>query len=72
VGKKNACNLTIRDLEISDPFKITASKVKKEIKNTLQAGKGYNIEYVNTDRGGYLKNGDIFRVANYSFKYTST
>ena len=71
VGPKNTYNLTIRDLEISDPFKITAIKANGEVNNNLQAGKGYLIEYVNRESGGYLKNGDIFRVANYTFKYTS-
>lgn len=71
VGPKNTYNLTIRDIEISDPFKITAIKANGEVNNNLQAGKGYLIEYVNRESGGYLKNGDIFRVANYTFKYIS-
>lgn len=71
IGKKGSCNLTIREIEINDPFRITATRVNGEIKNTLQPGKGYNIEYVNKEPGGYLKNGDIFKVANYTFKYTT-
>ncbi|MBN2042037.1 MAG: VWA domain-containing protein [Spirochaetes bacterium] len=71
VGKKGSCNLTIREIEINDPFRITATRVNGEIKNTLQPGKGYHIEYINREPGGYLKNGDMFKVANYTFKYTN-
>jgi Tfp pilus assembly protein PilE len=71
IGKTGSSNLTIRDIEITTPFKITATRVSGEIKNTLQSGKGYNIEYVNREPGGYLKNGDMFKVANYTFKYTT-
>ena len=72
VGKKSSFNLTIREIEINEPFRITATRVNGEKKNTLQAGKGYNIEYVNREPGGYLKSGDIFKIANYTFKYTTT
>ncbi|MFH0974149.1 MAG: vWA domain-containing protein [Spirochaetota bacterium] len=72
VGTKTSCNLTIRDIEITDPFKITAIKVNGEVKNALQAGKGYAIEYANRDPEGYLKNGDMFKIANYTFKYSET
>jgi hypothetical protein len=71
VGPKNAHNLTIRDIEISNPFKIIAIREKGEIKCTLQAGNGHIIEYVNREPDGYLKNGDMFKVANYTFKYKS-
>ncbi len=71
VGPKSAHNLTIRDIEITDPFKIIATREKGEIKCTLQAGKGHIIEYVNREPDGYLKNGDMFKVANYTFKYKS-
>ncbi len=71
VGPKNVHNLTIRDIEITDPFKIIAIKVNREVKSTLQAGKGYIIEHVNREPGGYLKKGDMFKVANYTFKYIS-
>jgi hypothetical protein len=71
VGPKNTFHLTIRDIEISDPFKIFAIRVDREVKSTLQAGKGYIIEYVNREPDGYLKNGDMFKVANFTFKYKS-
>lgn len=71
VGPKSSFNLTIRDIEITDPFKIFAIRVNREVKSTLQAGKGYIIEYVNREPDGYLKNGDMFKVANYTFKYKS-
>ena len=71
IGPKGACNLTIRDIEIINPFKIFATRVNSEVKNTLQAGKGYIIEYVNKEPNGYLKNGDMFKIANFTFKYKS-
>jgi hypothetical protein len=71
VGPKNAHNLTIRDIEITDPFRITAIRANGEVKSTVQAGKGYLIEHVNREPSAYLKNGDMFKVSNYTFKYTS-
>ena len=71
IGPRGACNLTIRDIEISNPFKIFAIRINREVKNTLQAGKGYIIEYVNRDPNGHLKNGDMFKIANFTFKYKS-
>ena len=71
VGPKSSYNLTIRDIEITDAFKIYAIRADGEVKSTLQAGKGHIIEYVNREPDGYLKNGDMFKIANYSFKYKS-
>jgi hypothetical protein len=71
VGPKSSYNLTIRDLEITEPFKIFALRADGEVKSTLQAGKGHIIEYVNREPDGFLKNGDMFKVSNYTFKYKS-
>ncbi len=71
IGRTSSSDLTIRDIEIPTPFKIIATRVSGEIKNTLQSGKGYDIEYINRESGGYLKNGDMFKIANYTFKYST-
>jgi hypothetical protein len=71
IGPKSSYNLTIRDIEITDAFKIFAIRADGEVKSTLQAGKGHIIEYVNREPDGYLKNGDMFKVANFTFKYKS-
>ncbi len=68
VGKKG--NVRIDELEINDPFIISAVRDEGEVKNSIQAGKGYNIKFVNRDPGSFLQNGDIFKVENYTFKYT--
>jgi hypothetical protein len=71
IGPKSSYDLTIRDIDITDAFKIFAIRADGEVKSTLQAGKGHIIEYVNREPDGYLKNGDMFKVANFTFKYKS-
>lgn len=68
IGAKKT-NLVIRDLEIKDPIRITAVRDKKNVKNVVNAGKNSTIEYINCEPGGSLNNGDMFKVANYTFKY---
>ncbi len=69
IGKK--ASLRISEIETHEPFTITAVRDNGEIKNQLYGGKSNKVEYVNRDPGKYLENGDVFRIVNYSFKYTS-
>jgi hypothetical protein len=40
------------------------------IKCALQWGNSYTIEFQNGVQGEFLKDGDVFKVANYTFKYS--
>jgi len=71
IGKGFDSNVTIRDIAINQPFSITAVRVEKLIKFVIQPGGKYPIEFINKEHGQYLENGDIFKVANYTFKYTN-
>jgi hypothetical protein len=69
IGK--AGNLRISEIEINDPFIISSVRDSGQIKNAIISGKGYNIEFANRDPGRFLQSGDIFKVANYTFRYVS-
>jgi hypothetical protein len=71
IGPSYNCILKIRDLEIKSPFTITAVKVGKEVKLEIKSGGNYAIDIVNKEHGGYIENGDIFKVVNYTFRYTA-
>lgn len=70
IGKQG--NLRLSDIEVNDPFVIAAVRDNGEIKLTLISGKGYNIEFVNREPGRFLQSGDMFKVANYTFRYVAT
>lgn len=70
IGRGGGCAVNIRDIEIAEPFTIVAERDKGVIKCALQWGNSYTIEFQNGVRGEYLKDGDVFKVANYTFKYS--
>ena len=70
IGKK-AAHLIIREIDSSSPFIIAAVKDNNIVKNIVKAGQDSNIEFINCDPNVPLKNGDMFRTANYTFKYIS-
>jgi hypothetical protein len=69
IGKGLGCMLNIRDIEISEPFHLTAMREKGKVQIAVSAGEGTTVDFVNRDQGKFLNNGDIFKVSNYSFKY---
>ncbi|MCP4137630.1 MAG: VWA domain-containing protein [bacterium] len=71
VGKGYECLINLRDIEAKNPFSIVAVKDHKGVKMALKPGEGNTIEYKNREAGQFLEDGDIFEVANYSFKYAS-
>lgn len=68
VGKNGS--LRISEIEINIPFLIKAIRDNGEIKMILKKGGDYDIVFSKSDHGAFLENEDIFKVANYSFKYT--
>ena len=68
VGKTGA-DMVLRDFEGGKSFKIKAFREKGKIVNKILVPEGMNLEFVNRDAGEFLNNGDVFKVANYSFKF---
>jgi hypothetical protein len=71
IGKGIGCLLNIRDIEISEPFKIEAEREKGKIQYSVVGGEGYTIDFVNREPGEFIQDGDMFKVSNYTFKYLS-
>jgi hypothetical protein len=69
VGKGPKTLYHISDIYIDKPIIISSVREKGVIKTKITPGDDYKIEYVNRDGGGYLEDGDIFKVENYTFKY---
>ena len=69
VGRSIDCQLKISDIDISKPFAIKAVGKQGEGRCIVVVEGDYEIEFVNKDASATLENNDIFRIANYSFKY---
>ena len=72
IGKGVGCHLNLRDFEIRTPFAIRAVRHEKEIKLEIQHAQDTAVEFKNRESGGFLQDGDIFQVNNYTFKYIKT
>lgn len=72
IGRGGSNNLNIRDIEIPEPFKISAVRVKGKPRCALQWGNAYTIDMVDRATADYLSDGDVFKVANYTFRYIET
>ncbi len=70
IGRGSGCTVNIRDIEIAEPFGIVARSDKGVVKCVLQWGNSYTIEFQSGVQGEFLKDGDVFKVANYTFKYS--
>jgi hypothetical protein len=68
VGKTGA-DLNLRDFDNAKSFMVKAYRSKGKILNKLVIPEGVTVEFVNRDAGEFLNNGDVFKVANYSFKF---
>lgn len=62
-------DVNLRDFEGRKPFVVKAARVKGKVVNRLIVPEGLTAEFVNRESGEYLNDGDIFKVANYSFKF---
>jgi hypothetical protein len=68
VGKTGS-DLNLRDFDNMKPFVVKAYRSKGKILNKLVIPEGLTVEFVNRDAGEFLNNGDVFKIANYSFKF---
>ena len=69
IGRNVECNLNLQELNISEPFILTAVKAGKGVAISIQGGRGYEIQMINKQFDGYILDGDIFKVENFTFKY---
>jgi len=73
IGNKLVCHLNITDLESHSPFLIKAVwGPDKELALELDPGEGNVVEFKNRDADGYIQEGDVFIVNNFTFKYFSS
>ncbi len=68
VGKSGA-DVHLRDFDFQKPFVIRAERSKGKIVCRLMLPEGVSAEFINRDAGEFLNDGDVFKVANYSFKF---
>lgn len=69
VGRGAGNVLNIRDIEIPEPFRIVAVRDGGAVRCALRWGNAYNIYFVNREPGKFMEEGDVFKVANYTFRY---
>ena len=56
-------------LALDNAISEEAARVKGKVVNRLVLPEGLSVEFVNREAGEYLNDGDMFKVANYSFKF---
>ncbi len=73
IGNKLTCHLNITDLESHSPFIIKAVwGPDKEVALELVPGESNVVEFKNRDADGFIQEGDVFIVNNFTFKYFSS
>jgi hypothetical protein len=69
IGKGLGCTPNIRDINIKTPVTIKAIKHEGAVRMKIIDSPGAAVEMVNGEPGNLLRDGDIFKVGNYTFKY---
>ncbi|HMB20988.1 MAG TPA: vWA domain-containing protein [Spirochaetota bacterium] len=69
IGRGVGNHLNIRDFDVRKPVVISADRESGEVKCTVSMTGEESIEFKNREPGKFLQDGDIFKVANYTFKY---
>lgn len=69
IGRGVGNHLNIRDFDVRKPVVISADRESGEVKCTVSMTGEDSIEFKNREPGKFLQDGDIFKVANYTFKY---
>ncbi|MBN2077898.1 MAG: VWA domain-containing protein [Spirochaetes bacterium] len=72
IGKGLGCVLNIRDINIKKPFSIKAVRHEGAIRMALIDNENARADMVNRQPDGFLADGDMFKVGNYTFKYFQT
>ncbi len=69
IGKGLGCVLNIRDIAIKKPIAIKAVRHGGATRMTIVDNESARVEIINRQPDGFLADGDIFKVGNYTFKY---
>lgn len=69
IGKGFGCTVNVRDINIKTPLSIKAVRHEGAVRMQLIDNESARIEMVNRQSDGFLQDGDIFKVGNYTFKY---
>ncbi|HOK01828.1 MAG TPA: vWA domain-containing protein [Spirochaetota bacterium] len=71
IGRHPDSVLRIRDFEARGMFYLKAVREKGVIRIKISHDEGLEIFFKNKESDGYVNNGDIFAVSNYSFRYSA-
>jgi hypothetical protein len=71
IGRHPDSVLRIRDFEARGMFYLKAVREKGVIRIKISHDEGLEIFFKNKESDGYVNNGDIFAVSNYSFRYNA-
>lgn len=69
VGRTPDCDVKIREYESRQPFALKAVREKGEVKTMLLIPDGVDHHFKNKEESQFVGDGDIFQVANFSFRY---
>ena len=68
IGKDSHNLIRIHDLALRTPIVLKATNVEGKVKCQLIAPEN-TVQFVNRDAGDILNDGDMFKIANFTFKY---
>lgn len=71
VGRVVGCNVKVREYESRIPFTLKAKTKKGQVVIELLHPEGLEVGFKNKEYDGFVNNGDIFTVSNFSFRYLS-
>ncbi len=70
IGKGAGCHLNIREFASRASFALRAVRgAKGGISLSLLVPEGIKVEFKNSEDKGFIEDGDVFKVKNYTFKY---
>jgi len=69
VGSDFRSAVNLRDFALKTPLVIRAIRVDNDIRLTIEVPEGITYSFKNKEYSEYIDDGDIFEVANFTFKY---
>ncbi len=70
IGNKTGAELHLREMEGRTAFHIKAVRgPNKDVVFQIDPGEGNVMEFKNREQDGFLQEGDVFQINNYTFKY---
>lgn len=71
IGRSSGSVVKIIEFESGIPFSLKALRSSGVVKVAVNHQEGESVVFKNREKGEFLENGDIFTVANYSFRYST-